>query len=128
MCGGTLEFLPCSHVGHIFRVKSPYQWGETNSTLRRNLVRLAEVWLDEYAQYYYDRVGPDKGDFGNISERVKLREDLGCRSFNWYVENIYPELKIPGDSAAHGEVSCVIFLAAQLFYILFEDEKHGLWR
>lgn len=41
--------------------------------LKRNSVRLAEVWLDDYAQYYYQRIGNEKGDYGDVSERRHLR-------------------------------------------------------
>ena len=57
MCGGTLEIVPCSHVGHIFRKRSPYKWRSGVNVLRRNSIRLAEVWLDDYRKYYYDRIG-----------------------------------------------------------------------
>ncbi|XP_072949060.1 putative polypeptide N-acetylgalactosaminyltransferase 9 isoform X2 [Epargyreus clarus] len=105
MCGGTLEIVPCSHVGHIFRKRSPYKWRTGVNVLKKNSVRLAEVWLDDYAKYYYQRVGNDKGDYGDISGRKALREKLGCKSFEWYLKNIYPELFIPGESVAHGEIA-----------------------
>ncbi|XP_066248232.1 putative polypeptide N-acetylgalactosaminyltransferase 9 isoform X1 [Euwallacea similis] len=104
MCGGTLEIVPCSHVGHIFRKRSPYKWRQGVNVLRRNSVRLAEVWLDDYAKYYYQRIGHDKGNFGNVSSRISLRKNLGCKNFQWYLDNIYPELFIPGDAVANGEI------------------------
>ena len=54
MCGGTLEIIPCSHVGHVFRSRMPYKLTTANS-FRRNLARLAEVWMDEFKVYFYER-------------------------------------------------------------------------
>ena len=47
-CIGTLVTAPCSHVGHIFRKRSPYKWLLGVNVVKKNAVRVAEVWLDEY--------------------------------------------------------------------------------
>jgi hypothetical protein len=42
--------------GHIFRDRSPYKWMPGVNVLRKNSVRLADVWLDEYKKIYFDRI------------------------------------------------------------------------
>ncbi|KAM5255388.1 polypeptide N-acetylgalactosaminyltransferase 11 isoform 4-T4 [Ctenodactylus gundi] len=100
MCGGSLFIIPCSRVGHIFRKRRPYGSPEGQDTMTHNSLRLAHVWLDEYKEQYFS-LRPDlkSRSYGNISERVELRKKLGCQSFSWYLDNIYPEMQVPGPNA-----------------------------
>lgn len=56
MCGGTLLTAPCSHVGHVFRKTPPYSFGPKKNVVKNNLVRMAEVWLDDFKDYYYQNI------------------------------------------------------------------------
>lgn len=47
LCGGSVEVVPCSRIGHIERAHKPYA-RDLSSFMRRNALRVADIWLDEY--------------------------------------------------------------------------------
>lgn len=53
MCGGSLEILPCSIVGHLYRISTYSFNGDQGTIVSRNTIRLVEVWMDEFKHFYY---------------------------------------------------------------------------
>ncbi|CAG9824567.1 unnamed protein product [Phaedon cochleariae] len=105
-CGGILEIIPCSHVGHVFRDKSPYTFpGGVSKIVLHNAARVAEVWMDEWRDFYYAmNPGARNVPVGDISSRTGLREKLKCKSFRWYLEHVYPESQMPLEYYYLGDV------------------------
>ncbi|XP_073401881.1 polypeptide N-acetylgalactosaminyltransferase 3-like [Dendrobates tinctorius] len=127
-CGGQLEILPCSIVGHVFRKRMPYTFPKNYNTVSRNLVRLAEVWMDDYKDLFYRRnqeaanIARQKS-YGDLSERFILRQNLQCQNFSWYLKNVYPDVYIPDtESTLYG---CMFNLGAKKCLDDEGDSKYG---
>lgn len=52
-CGGSVELVPCSRVGHLYR-PSVYSFeGDSKIVIFRNYLRFVRVWMDEFQEYFY---------------------------------------------------------------------------
>ncbi|RZC32985.1 polypeptide N-acetylgalactosaminyltransferase 35A [Asbolus verrucosus] len=99
MCGGKLELIPCSRVGHVFRQRRPYGSPNGEDTMLHNSLRVANVWMDDHKEYFLNQRSDARSiDFGDISSRIQLRKKLKCHDFDWYLKNVYPELTLPTDN------------------------------
>ncbi|NXQ04900.1 GLT15 acetylgalactosaminyltransferase, partial [Vidua macroura] len=110
LCGGSVEIIPCSRVGHVYRNHFPRAFSYEDAIVR-NRIRIAETWLGSFKENFYkhDTVAyliskvktsvmvcfREKPD---CSERLQLQKRLGCRNFQWFLSNVYPELSQTEDT------------------------------
>lgn len=97
LCGGQIEIVPCSRIGHVFRKKHPYNFPLGNSlTYLKNTKLIAESWLGEFKHFFYSQ-RPAAIDI-QINDTIirsieRLQKNLQCRSFSWYLANVFNELR-----------------------------------
>lgn len=102
-CGGTMVDSPCSRIGHIYRKFAPFPNPGVGNFVGRNYRRVAEVWMDEYAEYLYKRRPSYRSiDPGDLTQQRAIRERLKCKSFSWFIKEVafdltkvYPPIEPP---------------------------------
>lgn len=105
---------PCSRVAHTFK-PFPYKFdGDREKIVQKNQMRIAELWMGEYKKFFLaatyswpnKRVTFNQDDMESLEKRKRLRESLKCKSFEWFLSNIIPEMSIPpSDAVYHGEIA-----------------------
>uniref|UniRef100_A0A8C7YRT1 Polypeptide N-acetylgalactosaminyltransferase n=1 Tax=Oryzias sinensis TaxID=183150 RepID=A0A8C7YRT1_9TELE len=112
-CGGQLLFVPCSRVGHIYRLQgwqgNPPPAHVGSSPTLKNYVRVVEVWWDEYKDFFYaSRPETLTLAYGDISELKRFREEHRCKSFKWFMEEIAYDIPVhyplPPKNVEWGEI------------------------
>lgn len=93
-CGGILECAPCSRVYHIFR-KGGAGYSFPPKALTVNKMRTL-LWMDEYADLAWRVLGRPNVDYGaeSLKQRQEWRKQHNCKSFRWYMENVFPEADV----------------------------------
>ncbi|XP_076041454.1 putative polypeptide N-acetylgalactosaminyltransferase 10 isoform X2 [Oratosquilla oratoria] len=102
-CGGTMVDAPCSRIGHIYRKFAPFPNPGVGDFVGRNYKRVAEVWMDEYAEYLYKRRPHYRNlNAGDLTEQKGIRQRLQCKPFKWFMKEVafdltkvYPPVEPP---------------------------------
>lgn len=115
-CGGSVEVLPCSRIAHIERAHKPYT-EDLTAHVRRNALRVAEVWMDEFKSHVYMawnipqevRNSHGSGFLGGWWGKInKQKTNMGLILFPWVNQSLVLEWT----------------LSTKIYYML----KKGGWR
>ncbi|XP_002070519.4 putative polypeptide N-acetylgalactosaminyltransferase 13 [Drosophila willistoni] len=115
LCGGQIEIVPCSRIGHIYRSRHAFRFpslfeDQLVAALMTHLLNskiIAESWLDEYKYLFYSLKPDAIATVMNYTDQgydvLSLKKRLQCKTFDWYLDHVYKELKpTNADSSALG--------------------------
>lgn len=70
------------------------------------------MYLHDKFVLIHGNLGLDKMDYGDITDRLTLKHELKCKSFEWYIGNVFPQLFNPkGRLIADSDVCNKVIIA-----------------
>merc|ERR1711920_458213 len=52
-CGGRIEIVPCSRIGHVFRTPQDRPYEVEINQVVRNYARLSRIWTEDHLETFY---------------------------------------------------------------------------
>lgn len=95
-------------------------------------MRVADVWMDGYKKYFYAstfiyeirNATFNKYELQSIEDWKKKRNNLKCKNFEWFMQNVIPEMPIPqAETRFYGEIMNV---KSKACFELFDDYFVGM--
>ena len=110
MCGGMLLTIPCSRVGFIYALESPV----LNPKQIRNRIVIAESLMDDYKGHFYNAHSLTNRSVTAVVKQIntsiestkKLRQDLHCKPFGWFMFFVFYDKKEPRVDSQYGGLVC----------------------
>merc|ERR1712014_433441 len=105
-CGGRIEIVPCSRIGHLFREPSFRPYPVSVDQVVKNYDRLARLWWKDHLDYFY-RMKPEAktmthSDLEQAEESyARVQERLQCKDHQWYLDNVDHEMAWEIDHLCH---------------------------
>ncbi|XP_046337809.2 N-acetylgalactosaminyltransferase 7-like [Haliotis rufescens] len=96
-CGGSIEWVPCSRIGHIYRHYSIDRKIPMTNRIplhKMNYMRVVEVWFDEEHKEHFYRLEPwlRGAPLENLQPQLEFRRKHNCKSFKWFMDNVAIEV------------------------------------
>eukprot|EP01054_Gregarina_sp_Poly1_P010591 Gregarina_sp_Poly_1__10590@NODE_789_length_6288_cov_66_296415_g577_i0_p1_GENE_NODE_789_length_6288_cov_66_296415_g577_i0NODE_789_length_6288_cov_66_296415_g577_i0_p1_ORF_typecomplete_len658_score87_69Glycos_transf_2/PF00535_26/6_3e21Glyco_tranf_2_3/PF13641_6/2_4e19Glyco_transf_7C/PF02709_14/2_9e16Glyco_tranf_2_2/PF10111_9/1_9e09Glyco_transf_21/PF13506_6/2_6e05Ricin_B_lectin/PF00652_22/11Ricin_B_lectin/PF00652_22/0_94CHGN/PF05679_16/0_095_NODE_789_length_6288_cov_66_296415_g577_i042086181 len=109
-CGGKLLCTECSRLYHLFGGGKHYQTKGGSYTFNR--LRTMAAWMDEFGDLSWHVLGrPNLSEVGNMTDMRELRRKKKCKSFQWFVDQVWPESEVrdfPADVPYTGPLKSVV--------------------
>lgn len=100
----------------------------SSKILNTNLVRVASVWMDEWQNFYFKfhKTAAALRSSVDVAERKKFRSDNNCKSFKWYLENIWPQNYLPADNKFFGQIRLINAQSLNNYRNIIRDFKYTI--